>query len=413
MFRRNQRRQPPLRIAFLSAVAASLLLVALPTAARAQEVVPDAQVRNGVVVRAGPSGGAARVGSLRPGERATLLDETSSWYRVRLHNGTEGWVSRRWTDLTGEGLVPPPPPPPPPPPGGGLELHFIDVGQGDSTLVVCPNGATMLIDSGSTSDASPTVVGRYITDRIADTGGDIDYLIVSHPDQDHYNLVPRILANVPVGRAWYVGNASDYNFPGAFTWLTTAPRTSTRLTAGFFDRESTPNANIDCGAARVWILAAAVEATASPSNAKSIVVMIRMGDFEAVITGDATRDTENAILARYTPAWLDVDVLRVGHHGSLATSTQVRWADALSPTTAVFSAGRVNGYGHPRAEVTARLVPHTRAAPPHPFRDARRPPGGYVFADHPNMREAVYATASSGTVTVRTNGTGYSVETAR
>lgn len=293
-----------------------------------------------------------------------------------------------------------------------LSLHFIDVGQGDSTLITCPNGVSILIDAGSLSGRSPDEVREYLMNQIGALGGDIDHLIVSHPDADHYNLLQEVLDGVTIRRSYYVGVRTDYGDREVFDWLRNTPQTATHLTSSDFDREATPNPDIDCGAADVWILAAGVQSSASRKNAMSIVVMVRMGDFEAVVTGDATHATENMIMSRYTPAWLDIDVLRVGHHGSLATSTSPSWANMLTPRTAIVSAGFENSFGHPRTEVIARLTPHTRRVAAHPFRDATINGGAgpkYRFTDHPAVREGVYSTATSRTIVVRTSGTGYTV----
>ena len=124
--------------------------------------------------------------------------------------------------------------------------------------------------------------------QIEDLGGDIDYLVVSHPDADHYNLLMEVLDDVPVGRAWYVGERQDYGDAQVFDWLGSTPRRSTRLQPDYFDAVARPNPDINCGGAKVWILAAAIEHPQSRKNAMSIVFMVRFGDFEAVITGDAT-----------------------------------------------------------------------------------------------------------------------------
>lgn len=252
-----------------------------------------------------------------------------------------------------------------------LSLHFLDVAQGDATLVTCPNGATIMIDAGNKplSGAVRDRVRAYVTSRIAPHGGDLDHLILSHPDEDHYNLLQTVLAGVRIGRTYYVGNRNHYAVREVFDWLSTAGSTNVHLTRTDFDREDGPNPNIDCGAARVWILAAGIQAPDDDKNTKSIVVMVRMGDFEAVITGDATFATENAILGRYSREFLDIDVLQVGHHGSSTTSTSPLWADTLSPRTAIMSAGNLNEYGHPRRTVTERLEPYTQPASAHPYRD--------------------------------------------
>jgi hypothetical protein len=200
------------------------------------------------------------------------------------------------------------------------------------------------------------------------------------------------------------------------TWIPLSPEASRMpATAPDFDPQATRNSTIDCGAAKVWILAAAVEHPDSRKNAMSIVVMFRHGDFEAVFAGDATRATEDVIMTRYSPAWLDIDVVRVGHHGSLATSTSKRWGDVLTAKTAIVSAGYENSYGHPRSEVIDRLVVHTDSVPAHGFRQDRLNPADtgpkYLFSEPSNSTEGVYSTATSRTIVVRSGGAGYTVTT--
>lgn len=254
---------------------------------------------------------------------------------------------------------------------------------------------------------------NYIQSQIRPLGGDIDYLIVSHPDGDHYNLLSRVLNGVNVRLAYYVGGRSDYVDPSVFDWITETPGEAVRLTATDFDREAAPNRSIDCGAARVWILAAGIQSSVSRKNAMSIVVMLRMGDFDTMVTGDATFATENAILGRYSRAWLDIDVLRVGHHGSRATSTQARWAETLRPERAIFSAGRDNSYGHPHRDVVERLALQTETVPAHPFRDWTGTSPNFTHHDFPAYREGLYSTVTSGTIVIRADGTGYTLQTSR
>lgn len=394
------------RLLFIVAISGAVFV--LPAAAAADEITTSPDVTRGVRVRDQPRGApAAVVGALRPGDRAEVLEVVPYYYKVRLTNGAVGYVSKRYTDPVGSSLASLAAQP--------LKLHFIDVGQGDSTLIECPNGAAVLIDMGSTSGRSPDEVQDYLIDVLGAHGGDIDTLIISHPDEDHYNLISDVLTDVAVAQAWYVGKPSDYN-EDTRRWLADVPRRHFVLTPQFHDRAGQPNTDIDCGPAKVWILAAAVEASKSAKNAKSIVVMVRYGDFEAVITGDATRDTEAVILGRYDPRWLDIDLLRVGHHGSESTSTSATWAKVLSPTLAIVSAGYDNTYGHPRQEVFDRLAPYTEAAAPHGFRSALHRKGAgriYDYTDTLTYSEAIYATAMSGTIVVTSQGSGYAVQTTR
>ncbi|RVT93483.1 MBL fold metallo-hydrolase [Sphingomonas crocodyli] len=374
----------------------------LPASAFAQEKIrPSERVRSNVAVREEPLGPPSRrVGTLLPGENAELLDSVPYFYRVRLSNGVEGYVSKSWTArLASPAALAATRP---------LSIHFMDVGQGDGTLIVCPNGSTILIDSGSLSGRSPDDVRDYLWKQIEPVGGDIDYLIVTHPDADHYNLLPEVLDEISIGQAWYVADRADYADKELYDWLNATPAKAKRLTAEYFDAQAKPNPDINCGSAKVWILAAAVEHPASRKNAMSIVVMVRLGDFEAVITGDATHATENMIMSRYPAAWLDIDVLRAGHHGSLTTSTSKVWADTLTPTSSIFSNGYENSFGHPRAEVVARLEPHAKTVAAHKFRDALRQTSGreYTFTDR-DTTKAIYTTSMSRTIVVRSSGQGY------
>lgn len=386
---------------FLAAITAVAALLLASQASAQEQVAPSERVRTNVVVREQPLGPPATpVGALRPGETAVLLESVPYFYRVRLANGVEGYVAKSWTvRVSPPALVTATRP---------LSIHFMDVGQGDGTLIVCPNGSTILIDSGSLSGRSPDDIREYLWTQIEPVGGDIDYLIVTHPDADHYNLLTEVLDEILIGRAWYVAERKDYANEELFDWLTTTPMTSKRLDAAYFDPQAQPNPDIDCGPAKVWILASAVEHPKSRKNAMSIVVMVRHGDFEAVITGDATHATENTVMSRYPANWLDIDVLRVGHHGSLTTSTSQVWADTLSPMTSIFSNGYENSFGHPRAEVVVRLETHAKTVLSHPFREARRRTSGreYIFTDR-DTTKAIYTTAMSRTIVVRSSGQGY------
>jgi len=331
---------------FCGAIIFSLIFFGIPQSILADNVVPSDRVTRYLRVRAGTSRNSETIGKLSRGESAEYIRSVPHWHYVRLNNGTEGYVHKSWTRLIPSATITQP-----------LEVHFIDVGQGDSTLVVCPDGENILIDAGSVPKTSPDLIRDYILNIIDRHQRKIDTLIITHPHTDHYNILPDVLRGVEVGQVYYVGGEDDYNST-LWSWLE-ALANREALQADYFNPQNTPNPAMACGNAEVYILAASVQSSFSRKNTMSIVLMIRYGDFAVVLTGDATKHTENKIMERYPHDWLDSDILKIGHHGSLSTSTTTQWAGVIRPKTAVVSAGVRNSHGHPRREIVERLDDYT------------------------------------------------------
>lgn len=158
--------------------------------------------------------------------------------------------------------------------------------------------------------------------------------------------------------------------------------------------------------------AAVIDGMESPVNADSIVLLVDNLDFQVVLTGDATLNTETAILARYPAAWLDVDMLKIGHHGSSTTSTGADWLAAVRPEIAVVSASPGNSYDHPRQTVI-EAVEDTHSTGPHRMRWGWSVCNRAHYADLSAYDGAVYSTANSGTEVVTSGGSGFQVSTER
>lgn len=278
-----------------------------------------------------------------------------------------------------------------------LEIHFIDVGQGDSTLLLCPNGNSILVDAGTLSGNDPEEIRDYIWERLGYDDPRLTTLIITHPDADHYNVLPRVLEAVPVESVFYSGALTNYQRPFQ-DWLSSLSAERTRVTAGYFDKPDVPNPDIDCGDVKLYILAANISSTFSSSNTKSIVLMVEYGSFKAVLTGDATKITEEKILERYGHDWLDVDMLKIGHHGSLATSTTEEWLSAVRPEYSVASAGLDNSHGHPRGEIFERIEPYAADWEGHHVRTAKGSRNDYIWTDSENYKKAIFSTATNGTI---------------
>ena len=379
---------------------AFLLLLPFSPTAGADVVVPSDRVVHKVNVRDVPGG--SIVGELRPGQSAEYLESERHWHKVRLSSGTEGFVSKAWTRIV---------PSPTAAIQTDLEIHFIDVGQGDATLVVCPDGTNILVDVGSLGGGDSDLIRDYILEQLDRHERRVNALVITHPDNDHFNLIPSVLAGVPIDHLYRVGEIDDYANATFRSWLNDfGNQRTTILEAADFDPLDQPNSRLDCGPADVWILAAAESASLSPKNTMSIVLMVRHGEFEAILTGDATRATEAAIIDRYPNDRLDVEVLKIGHHGSLATSTGQAWADVVRPEVAIASAAFTNRFGHPRKEIVERLDDFTVETDAHRMRHATGTQGDYVFETVADYREAIYSTAVNGNIVVTSDGQTYSVD---
>jgi hypothetical protein len=138
------------------------------------------------------------------------------------------------------------------------------------------------------------------------------------------------------------------------------------------------------------------------------VLKVTFGAVDFMLTGDATKDTEKHILNRFQadPEFMDVEVLKVGHHGSGATSTGVPWANAVKPEVSVVSCGYTNGFGHPRDEVIRRLEPHADDTAAHRFREYV---SKYEYVNHRACRKAIYSTGANRNIVVTTDGRQYEV----
>lgn len=229
-----------------------------------------------------------------------------------------------------------------------LVLNFINVGQGDCTLVEFPSGKYLLVDCGSSGGPfDGNRVRTYISQHLG-SSQTIDLLVITHPDADHINKLVEVLASpsepITVNRVMFNGSPSDYPEP-VKTWLNSIPAERRIAVSGqdynVYPPKKLPGFESD-GA---FVLAANVRATTSIPNARSIVLKISHGSFDAMLCGDATRATDTSILSTFNGhlGELDVEVWKAAHHGAWATAAQSStWADAVKPETIVFSASSSN-----------------------------------------------------------------------
>lgn len=223
-----------------------------------------------------------------------------------------------------------------PVPRVGFTIDFIDVGQGDAILITAATGEILLIDGGRDENR--------LRDRLETMGVvDLDAIALTHPHADHAAGLIEALERFPVERVYLNGGDHDTRTFARFMDAVEAEGAAvTTVTRG----DVIPLGNL--------ILKVLHPAELSGDlNADSMVLLLDCGDVEVLLTGDAETPSEEEMAV--AGVLLDIDVLKVGHHGSRTSSSQP-FLDALLPEVAVISAGRDSPYGHPHEEAASRLA---------------------------------------------------------
>lgn len=222
----------------------------------------------------------------------------------------------------------------------GLQVHFLDVGQGDCTIVLC-DGEAMVIDGG------PAASSQFVYSYVKNTLGlrHIDCMIATHPHLDHIYGLSAILNAAPV----------DLILTPVLEWDSKAFQSMLKYADAQGTVLSVPEEGdvLSLGSAEVTILHCWPEAVDyGRTNDASIVVRVDYGNKSFVITGDAEDWSEYMMIE--SGRNLKADVLRVSHHGS-STGSTMEFLQAVKPEFAVISVGSDNRYGHPHQEVLERL----------------------------------------------------------
>lgn len=233
-------------------------------------------------------------------------------------------------------------------PESRLRVTFVDVGQGDAALIDLPDGRAALIDTGQ-GGRHPAVC--ELTGLLAARRRSrIDLVVVTHGHPDHYGGLEDLLARVDIGEIWLNGQLLTETPDGGFEALLNAALrrgTKLRFTSELCETSS------DFGGARFEVLWPCPRYDpALDLNDNSLTLRIRYGRRSFLFTGDLEAAAEERLLER--GAIEPVDVLKVAHHGS-RTSTTAPFVAAAAPSLAVVSSGAGNRYGHPSADVLARL----------------------------------------------------------
>jgi len=221
---------------------------------------------------------------------------------------------------------------------GSLQVFYLDVGQGDSTLIRTPKGQNILIDGGDNHK------GDEVVDYLKQLGvKSLDAIIATHPDADHIGGLDTVIDAIPTKSVY-------------------APRVSHTTNTYKDFLLAVKNSGLKIKTAKAGLTLPLEGVTAEfiapvadygkDLNAWSAVLRVQYGNTSFLFTGDAETKSETDMLKR--PDLLNADVLKVGHHGS-DTSTSLKFLNAVNPKYAVISAGKDNKYGHPKSAIVNRL----------------------------------------------------------
>jgi competence protein ComEC len=230
---------------------------------------------------------------------------------------------------------------------GVMEMTTIDVGQGDSILLVTPAGRTVLIDAGglpqwmhSDFDLGEQVVSSYLWNRGIDH---LDVVVITHPHADHLGGMPAVIANFHPRELWM---SIDKPVSELAAIVTQAERAGMKVSV------KKEGDQFDYGGAHFHMLAPGrdqITGSMRP-NDDCLVFTAAFGETAALLEGDAERPAERRVVEEHPEAML----LKVAHHGS-ASGTSADLLATVHPRYAVISVGARNVYGHPRREVLQRL----------------------------------------------------------
>jgi competence protein ComEC len=233
---------------------------------------------------------------------------------------------------------------------GKLRVSFLDVGQGDASVVEFPDGRVMVVDAGASAgqfNAGDRTVAPFLRRRGVSR---IDLLVLSHPHDDHIGGAPVLLREFDVLRVVEAGMEGRSGSYRSYVSDLAAEQCGVDTgRAGLMIAEF--------GGARLYFLGPDGHVSSAADgfnvNNASVVVKLHYGNVAFLFAGDAELESEAEMVRRYD-SFLHSAVLKAGHHGS-NTSTSQDFLSLVRPRFAIVSAGRFNKFGHPSPEVIQRF----------------------------------------------------------
>lgn len=220
-----------------------------------------------------------------------------------------------------------------------LTIHFLDIGQGDAIFIETPEHTQILVDAGA---------GRQVMEELSDImpwwDRSIDYLVITHPDLDHYGGFAHVVRSFKVGEVLWNGTEDDAAYFQDLLHEVERRGIMMRILAAgdVFHWSSGVTFRI------LW----PEPGYTAEKNARSLVALLSYRDQDILLTGDLPQAEELRMLAAYPQ--LTAEILKVGHHGS-ASSSGPLFLQQLDPEQCIISAGKDNRYGHPAPAVIERL----------------------------------------------------------
>jgi beta-lactamase superfamily II metal-dependent hydrolase len=239
---------------------------------------------------------------------------------------------------------------------GHLQIHYLNVGQGDAALIVSPLGQTMLVDTGPFSAGNCASATGIITQLTGIGVTRLDYHVASHYDADHIGCSDHVVARFPLQQVAYDRGTS--NPPSTQTYTRYATAVAGKRQAVSVGQQIV----LDGGSsAPVTFQVVAVNGNGTSGslteNDRGVVVVLHFGSFDAEFGGDLSGDPGSSvhnIESLVAPAVGQIEVYKVHHHGS-ATSSNTAWMTTTHPRIAVLSVGSPNAFDHPRQVALDRI----------------------------------------------------------
>lgn len=232
-----------------------------------------------------------------------------------------------------------------------LEIHFVNVGQGDAIIINLPDGKTILIDAGTSSKGLADIRKKYLQ-YLNDVTNDktIDYLVVTHPDTDHYNLLEPVFDFYDIKNFYYNENQGK-NYIEMVEKAKKEPNIvmfeiDSQSFVYYIEEENYTFALYACGDSAFK--------GAQYSNAMSVICLLSYGGRNILFTGDAEFSTEKWFISEIGNEEFDMDVVKVGHHGSKSSSSD-DFLNFINAEYAIISCDNGEKYGHPDDEAMQRL----------------------------------------------------------